>query len=132
MKNIEGINIKMKRWTLNDDCWWFEQLWLGQLINSDDNKSIKSALLIIAIWGSKKRSENRNVGRKNSITKMVQQMIKSMLTNAKMIRNEKSYFLLLSFFVFCVAKSVVFYHFFGPIPFPSPKFVPRYLTLSAW
>ena len=50
---------------------------------------------------------------------MVQQMIKSVLTNVKMIRNEKSYFLLLSFFVFCVAKSVVFYHFFGPIRSPA-------------
>ena len=62
---------------------------------------------------------------------MVQQMTKSVLTNVKMIRNEKSYFLLLSFFVFCVAKSVVFYHFFGPIPFPNSNFVPRYLTLTA-
>ena len=47
-----------------------------------------------------------------------------------MIRNEKSYYHLLSFFVFCVAKSVVFYHFFGPIPSPNAKFVPVYLMLN--
>lgn len=63
---------------------------------------------------------------------MVQQMTNSVLTNVKMIRNEKSYYHLLSFFVFCVAKIVVFYHFSGPIPSPDAKFAPRNLILKTW
>ncbi|MCR4582385.1 MAG: hypothetical protein K5764_02370 [Prevotella sp.] len=90
----------------------------------------KSALNDKKRNGVKLTIEEVIFGGTTSSSKMVQQMIKTLLKSIYMIRNKKSYFLLLSFFVFCVAKSVVFYHFFGPIPSPIAKFVPVYLMLN--
>ena len=57
----------------------------------------------------------------NSISKTVQQMIKSVLRNVKMIRNEKTYYHLLSFIVFWVAKKCSFLSFFCPYSVPRVK-----------
>ena len=98
-------------------------------LHGNDKKRIKSALNDKKRNGVKLTIQEVIYGGTNSSSKMVQQMIKSVLKSVYMIRNDKSYCHLLSFFVFCVVKIVVFYHFSGPISSPDAKSAPRYLIL---
>ena len=90
----------------------------------NDHKSIKSAL------NDKKRNSpkltigGQNSSGTNSISKTVQQVIKTALRNVKMIRNEKSYYHLLSFFVFCAVPYCHLLSFLCPYSVPRAKKCP--------
>ena len=114
----------MKRWTLNDDCWWFEQLWLGQLINSNDNKSIKSALFIIAIWGTKKRAENRSVGRNKLYHENGTTNDKIRVNECKNDKKRKIVFSFVIILCFLCGKKCRFLSFFWPHSVPQLKICP--------
>lgn len=87
----------------------------------NDKKSIKSALN-----DKKRKCPKLTIGGQNSIGtnsifKHVQQMTKSVLRNVKMIRNEKSYYHLLSFFVFCAVPYCHLLSFLCPYSVPRVK-----------
>ena len=85
----------------------------------NDNKCTRSALNDKKRNGPKLTIGGQNSSGTNSISNTVQQMTKSVLKSVQMIRNDKSYCHLLSFFLFC---AVPYYHLLSKI---RPYSVPR-------
>ena len=114
----------MKRWTLNDDCWWFEQLWLGQLINSDDNKSIKSALLINSDLRFKKEIRKQECRSKKLHHENGTTNDKIHVNECKNDKKRKIVFSFVIILCFLCGKKCRFLSFFWPYSVPRLKICP--------
>ena len=93
-------------------------------LHRNDKKRIKSALNDKKRNGVKLTIEEVIFGGTNSFSKMVQQMIKSVLKSVYMIRNDKSYCHLLSFSLFWAVNYCRFLSFFRPYSVPRRKICP--------
>ena len=93
-------------------------------LHGNDKKRIKSALNDNKRNGVKLTIEEVIFGGTNSFSKMVQQMIKSLLKSVYMIRNDKSYCHLLSFSLFWAVNFCRFLSFFRPYSVPQLKICP--------
>ena len=93
-------------------------------LHGNDKKSIKSTLNDNKRNGVKLTIEEVIFGGTNSFSKMVQQMIKSVLKSVYMIRNDKSYCHLLSFSLFGAVNFCRFLSFFRPCSVPRRKIYP--------
>ncbi len=104
-------------------------------LHGNDKKRIKSALNDKKRNGVKLTIEKVIFGGTNSFSKMVQQMIKSVLKSVYMIRNDKSYCHLLSFSLFWAVNYCRFLSFFRPYSVPRRKICPlkfnsKYLIIN--
>ena len=97
-------------------------------LHGNDKKRIKSALNDKKRNGVKLTIQEVIYGGKNSSSKMVQQMIKSVLKSVYMIRNDKSYCHLLSFSLFWAVNFCRFLSFFRPYSVPRRKICPSKLN----
>ena len=88
-------------------------------LHGNDKKSIKSALNDKKRNGVKLTIEEVIFGGTTSSSKMVQQIIKSVLKSVYMIRNDKSYCHLLSFSLFWAVNYCRFLSFFRPYYVPQ-------------
>ena len=84
-------------------------------LNGNDKKRIKSALNDKKRNGVKLTVKEGILGGTTSSSKMVQQMTKSVLKSVYMIRNEKTYFHLLSFSLFLCDKLLSFFIIFSSL-----------------
>ena len=98
--------------------------WLGLTINSNDNKSIKSALFIIAIWGTKKRAENRSVGRNKLYHENGTTNDKIRVNECKNDKKRKIVFSFVIILCFLCGKKCRFLSFFWPHSVPQLKICP--------
>ena len=98
--------------------------WLGLTINSNDNKSIKSALFIIAIWGTKKRAENRSVGRNKLYHENGTTNDKIRVNECKNDKKRKIVFSFVIILCFLCGKKCRFLSFFWPYSVPQLKVCP--------
>ena len=88
-------------------------------LHGNDKKRIKSALNDKKRNGVKLTIKEVFFGGTTSSSKMVQQMIKSVLKSVYMIRNDKSYCHLLSFSLFWAVNYCRFLSFFRPYYVPQ-------------
>ena len=102
--------------------------WLGLTINSNDNKSIKTALFIIAIWGTKKRAENRSVGRNKLYHENGTTNDKIRVNECKNDKKRKIVFSFVIILCFLCGKKCRFLSFFWPHSVPQPKICPSILN----
>ena len=102
--------------------------WLGLTINSNDNKSIKSALFIIAIWGTKKRAENRSVGRNKLYHENGTTNDKIRVNECKNDKKRKIVFSFVIILCFLCGKKCRFLSFFWPHFVPWCKICPSILN----
>ena len=102
--------------------------WLGLTINSNDNKSIKSALFIIAIWGTKKRAENRSVGRNKLYHENGTTNDKIRVNECKNDKKRKIVFSFVIILCFLCGKKCRFLSFFWPHSVPQLKICPSILN----
>ena len=98
--------------------------WLGLTINSNDNKSIKTALFIIAIWGTKKRAENRSVGRNKLYHENGTTNDKIRVNECKNDKKRKIVFSFVIILCFLCGKKCRFLSFFWPHSVPQLKICP--------
>ena len=98
--------------------------WLGLTINSNDNKSIKTALFIIAIWGTKKRAENRSVGRNKLYHENGTTNDKIRVNECKNDKKRKIVFSFVIILCFLCGKKCRFLSFFWPYSVPQLKVCP--------
>ena len=99
-------------------------------LHGNDKKRIKSALNDKKRNGVKLTIEKVIFGGTNSFSKMVQQMIKSVLKSVYMIRNDKSYCHLLSFSLFWAVNFCRFLSFFCPHSVPRPIICPSKINTN--